>query len=555
MGPSKSGVKQAEIDIRTPGGTIQSMILGGDRYVLGREGTEGLRYPGVAGLSREHLVFERQGQAWTVRDLRSTNGTKLNGALIAAPQLLHTNDVVTAGPLSIKFTEAAAEQKDRPATAPVVFVESSPVAEESRGEATLDGFLAGEYAIRNGAHMQALVRAGRELASNMPLEGLFALILNLSVEAVGAARGALMTLEDHELKVRATKGSGFKISSHVRDQVIQQKRSMLVRDALMDQALAARASIVQQQIRSMLAVPLQTENKVIGLIYLDSPYLIHEFTVDDLNTITVMANIAAIRIENTRLAEVEQAEKLHAKELEHAALIQRSMLPGKFPPFPNRKDFALHAQMVPAREVGGDLFDFFLLDEEHLAFAIGDVSGKGAPAALFMAMTRTLLRVAARLQEPPGKCFARMNAILAEQNESSMYVTLFYGVLNTRTGELQFGNAGHNPPYIISRDGKLRPLPQKSGPMLGVWETFGYRTFTDHIGQGENILLYTDGVTEATDRNGDFFSEQRLEQCLAANVQATPEVLVLNLHAAVKDFSKGAPQADDITVLSLRYLG
>jgi len=210
--------------------------------------------------------------------------------------------------------------------------------------------------------------------------------------------------------------------------------------------------------------------------------------------------------------------------------------------------------MVPAREVGGDLFDFFLLDEEHLAFAIGDVSGKGAPAALFMSMTRTLLRVTARLQESPGKCFAHMNAILAEQNESSMYVTLFYGVLNTRTGELEFGNAGHNAPYVISSEGNLRPLPQKSGPMLGVWETFDYRSFTEHITPGESLLLYTDGVTEATDKNGDFFSEQRLEQCLAANAQATPEFLVLNLHAAVKDFSKGAMQADDVTVLSLRYL-
>ena len=320
--------------------------------------------------------------------------------------------------------------------------------------------------------MQALIHAGRELASNMPLEKLFALIMNLSVDAVGASRGALMTLEDGELKVRATKGAGFKISSHVRDQVIQERRSVLVRDALMDPALAARMSIVQQQIRSMLAVPLQTEDRVIGLIYLDSPYLVHEFTKDDLNMLTVMANIAAIRIENTRLAEVEQAEKLHAKELEHAALIQRSMLPSQFPPFPDRKDFALHAMMVPAREVGGDLFDFFLLDEDHLAFAMGDVSGKGVPAALFMAMTRTLLRVTAQLREPPGKCFTYMNATLGEQNISSMFVTLFYGVLNTRTGELQFGNAGHNPPYVISADGDAPAVAAKerthAGRMGGV---------------------------------------------------------------------------------------
>jgi sigma-B regulation protein RsbU (phosphoserine phosphatase) len=330
---------------------------------------------------------------------------------------------------------------------------------------------------------------------------------------------------------------------------------VLVRDTFQDEALAARMSIVQQRIRSMLAVPLQTENRVIGLIYLDSPYFVHEFKKDDLNMLTVMANIAAIRIENTRLAEVEQAEKLHAKELEHAAVIQRSILPSQFPPFPNRKDFSLHAMMVPAREVGGDLFDFFLLDEDHLAFAVGDVSGKGVPAALFMAMTRTLLRVTAQFEEPPGKCFMRMNATLCEQNESSMFVTLFYGVLNTRTGELQFGNAGHNPPYVASADGALRPLPQKSGPMLGMWEGFEYKTLTDRITPGESLLLYTDGVTEAVEKNGNFFSEQRLEQFLATNASQTPEQLVLNLHAAVQDFAKGVQQADDITVLSLRYLG
>ncbi len=556
MASVKLAVKPAEIDIRTPSGTIQSVVLEGDRYVIGREGSLGLRYPELTNLSREHLAFERQGNDWSVRDLKSTNGTLLNGAPLTTSQILHSKDVVKAGPLSILFRETVSEEGNRPATASVVFVEVPSVAEESRAEATLGGLLAGEQEIRSSGHMQALIHAGRELASNMPLEKLFALILNLSVDAVGASRAALMTLEDGELNVRATKGAGFKISSHVRDQVIQERRSVLVRDALMDPALAARMSIVQQQIRSMLAVPLQTEDRVIGLIYLDSPYLVHEFTKDDLNMLTVMANIAAIRIENTRLAEVEQAEKLHAKELEHAALIQRSMLPSQFPAFPDRKEFALHAVMVPAREVGGDLFDFFLLDEDHLAFAIGDVSGKGVPAALFMAISRTLLRVTAQLREPPGKCFTYMNATLAEQNISSMFITLFYGILNTRTGELQFGNAGHNPPYVLSADGAFRPLRQKSGPMLGVWEGFDYKTLTDRLAPGDSLLLYTDGVTEAVDKSGEFFSEERLERFLAANALVeSPERLVVDLHAAVQDFSKGMPQADDVTVLSLRHKG
>src|SRR5580704_1218330 len=155
MGSAKSGLKRAEIDIRTPGGTIHSVILEGDRYVLGREGSQGLRYPDATNLSREHLAFERQGHDWIVRDLNSTNGTMLNGAPITTPQLLHSKDVVKAGPLSILFTETMTDERDRPATTSVVFVEVPTVAEESRGEATLDDLLTGEQEIRGSGHMQA----------------------------------------------------------------------------------------------------------------------------------------------------------------------------------------------------------------------------------------------------------------------------------------------------------------------------------------------------------------------------------------------------------------
>ena len=228
----------------------------------------------------------------------------------------------------------------------------------------------------------------------------------------------------------------------------------------------------------MMAVPLQTEDRVIGLIYLDSSHFVKEFTKQDLSLLTVMANMAAVRIENARLAEVEQAERLRARELEHAAMIQRSMLPSQFPPFPDRTDFELHAAMVPAKEVGGDLFDFFLLDPERLGFVVGDVSGKGVPAALFMAIARTLLRAAAHHEASPGACLTYMNQSLVEQHASGMFVTLFYGILNTRTGVLEYSNAGHNPPYVFSPDGQVRALKERCGPMLGVFEGFQYPTRT-----------------------------------------------------------------------------
>jgi sigma-B regulation protein RsbU (phosphoserine phosphatase) len=148
-----------------------------------------------------------------------------------------------------------------------------------------------------------------------------------------------------------------------------------------------------------------------------------------------------------------------------------------------------------------------------------------------------------------------MNRALAEGNATGMFVTLFYGVLDTRTGDLDFANAGHNPPYIFSADGNLRKLSQKSGPMLGIFDGHEYRTLTTRIEIGEGILLYTDGVTEAVNRDGIFFGEERLESYLAGHTSMEARPLVQTLHAAVSDFAKGTPQADDITVLALRYLG
>src|SRR5207253_5013125 len=242
----------------------------------------------------------------------------------------------------------------------------------------------------------------------------------------------------------------------------------------------------------------------------------HEFTREDLNLLTVMSNIAAVRIENARLTELEQAERLRAKELEHAALIQQSILPGNFPPFPHRKDFELHAAMIPAKEVGGDLFDFFLLDDHHLGLVLGDVSGKGVPAALFMAVSRTLLRATAQRNLSPGDCLNQVNITLATQNPSHMFVTMFYGILDTRNGELRFANGGHNPPYLFTRDGEVRELPkEKNGMIVGMIEAARYQTDSVQISPGEALLVFTDGVTEAMDPKEQFYGEERLERVLA----------------------------------------
>ena len=542
------GKKAPELSIRTPSGQTQVVVLKDDRYVLGRAETNELCFRDVAGLSRKHLAFERDGSNWIVRDLGSTNGTFVNGSQLTGTHVLKPKDEVRAGELSALFSEGGTALNKT-----VVFIDKAAATTEETSMTGLETL--GEVGKSAGAHVEALIRAGRELAGHMPLDKLFDLILDLSVEAAGASRGVLMTVEEGELQVRASKGAGFRISSHVRDLVLNEKRSLLVRDALTDQALGARMSIVQDQIRSMMAVPLQTNNGVIGLIYLDSPFLIREFTKEDLSVLTVMSNIAAVRIEHARLAELEQAEKLRAQEMKHAAMIQRSIIPSNFPPFPDRREFQLHAHMTPARGVGGDLFDFFLLDENHLAFAVGDVSGKGVPAALFMAVARTLLRATAPHQQSPSDCLTYMNASLNKENTSGMFVTFFYGVLDTRTGELQFANAGHNPPYIFSPDGTFRLLEGNGGPMLGLFPGLTYETSLAKFAPGEGVLVFTDGVTEAKDTAEEFFNDERLEEYLRAHSSQPAEQLVNGLHQKVQEFAKGAPQADDITALALRYLG
>jgi phosphoserine phosphatase RsbU/P len=544
----------AELSIGAPNRPPQTVSLALERYGLGRADSNTLSFPEAQGLSRNHLVFERDGRNWRVCDAGSTNGTFVNGSRIFAPRILRSNDRIRAGDLTIIFSDGVTAAP-RPATETVIFIEAPDAPTMPALEATLEGVLGNSPEVRGDSHMKALVDAGRELCGHSSLEALFEIIMDLSMETVRAARGVLLTVEEGDFRVRTSRGAGFRISSHVRDMVVKQRRSLLVQDALKDKLLAARTSIVEANVRSILAVPLQTEERAIGLIYLDSPAHTREFTRDDLNVLTVLANIAAIRIEQARLAEIEQAQKLRDMELEHAAQIQRSILPNEFPPFPQRKDFELHAAMVPAKEVGGDLFDFFLLDDEHLALIIGDVSGKGVPAALFMAMTRSLLRATAQHERQPGKCLNQMNALLAEGNTAGMFVTLFFGVLDTRTGDLEFGNAGHNPPYILSADGKLQKLSPKSGPMLGVLEVQQYRTFHHQIPSGAAILLYTDGIPEAINREDEFFGDPRLEAYLADHAAAPVQSLVEGLHAAVHDFSKGVPQADDITVLALRYSG
>lgn len=238
-------------------------------------------------------------------------------------------------------------------------------------------------------------------------------------------------------------------------------------------------------------------------------------------------------------------------ELNLAREIQINMLPRVFPPFPDRNEIDIYATMEPAKEVGGDFYDFFLIDEDHLGFVIADVSGKGIPAALFMVITKTLIKDHAKLGLSPGEVFTNVNNLLCESNGSDLFVTAWFGILDLKNGKLSYVNAGHNPPVIKRHDGSYEYLKQRSGLVLAGLEDMRYRQAELDLENGDRIFLYTDGVTEAQNSAEELYGEDRLINVLNENTHVDITDLLSVVRKSINDFVKEAEQFDDMTMLGI----
>jgi sigma-B regulation protein RsbU (phosphoserine phosphatase) len=253
--------------------------------------------------------------------------------------------------------------------------------------------------------------------------------------------------------------------------------------------------------------------------------------------------------------ELERARKRMEDELNVGREIQMSMLPLIFPPYPRRTDFAVHANLVPAREVGGDFYDFYLIDEDRFCFCVGDVSGKGVPAALFMAVTKTLIESRARNDSSPASILTHVNSEISRHNEACMFVTILLGIIDLRTGDLSYANAGHDPPYLKCKDGSLGSLDERHGPVIGAMDGVVYGEGRADLSRGDQLLLFTDGVTEAMDETRQLYSRERLTRMLSARDFESVEALVRATVDDVWRFQGDAEQADDVTVLAVEYIG
>ena len=262
---------------------------------------------------------------------------------------------------------------------------------------------------------------------------------------------------------------------------------------------------------------------------------------------------------------IEQIEYVHQMQKEHSQLeslkgdlaiaceIQQAILPRVFPPFPEDSDkLDIAASMTPAKDVGGDFYDFFRIDDDRIGFVIADVSGKGIPAAIFMAVSRTLIRATGVRGGSPADCLTYSNKLLAAESVDCMFVTVFYGIFNLKTGEISYCNAGHNPPYILKRGGAVEVLPMSQDPMVGAIDGIEYHGATLQLDHGDSLVMFTDGVTEAMNAQNEEFGEERLEDTLAEVTMHNCQQIVEAIKVDVAAFVGDAEQSDDITVLALK---
>jgi len=258
---------------------------------------------------------------------------------------------------------------------------------------------------------------------------------------------------------------------------------------------------------------------------------------------------------------IKQTQREHGQlvdikaDLSMATEVQQAILPQVFPPFEDVADLVdIYALMKPAKDVGGDFYDFFRINEDNIGIAMADVSGKGVPAALFMTMSHTLLRFTGRRCLNPIETVKQTNDMLALESFDSMFVTLFYGVYNIRTGVIKYVNAGHNPPYILRANGNVTELPNSINICMGVMEDFPYQDQEIKLDNGDMLITFTDGVTEACDTENNLYGEKRLVQLLGTLKGKSSQETIEAIDANVSQFTTGAEQSDDITILNIKRL-
>jgi serine phosphatase RsbU (regulator of sigma subunit) len=559
-----------ELIVKYPDRAPDRFPLGRLRITLGRSARNDLCIPDPFA-SRVHAEVRREGEEYFLQDLGSANGTIYNGSSVEGTVPLTSGGRIQIGETEIVFDDGTYHSS---MGATMITDNSSTSLPEATialasGDRTTSGLLeaiegarskpdisAAEQAAREGDLLALISKVGITLLSSSTLEQTLEQIVSLVFEAVPADRCLLMMRDEHseELKVavarlrdRVGEVGEIRVSRNVMDEVVIRGKSVLTSDAQHDPRFAS-GTVVLQGVRSVLAVPLGVSEKVFGIIYADSPIAEGRFTEDHLKVLTTLASVAAIRVENARLVESRFQQERLERELQLAMEIQQRFQPTAPPVVPG---YEFQGISFPCYEIGGDYYDFIEREDGRLVIALGDVSGKGTAAALLMSSLHAAIHAQTGSHDSLVETISAVNRYLADNIPSNRFVTLFYAELDPESGAVSFLNAGHNPPLIVHAAGTVEQLASGGLP-LGINANADYREGRTTLQMGDVLVIYSDGVTEASSPTGEEFGPTRLYEVVSRNVEASAAGIRDRIESALTKFSQGTQAADDITLVIVK---
>lgn len=534
---------QAEVTIHSPLVPAFRHPLDGETVSIGRASDCTIpikdRY-----LSRKHAEIAAVNGAWILKDCGSANGTFLNGMRVDRERPLHNGDRIRLGDTEIVF-ESAEHNTDR-------MLAIADKATNSTIAIPVHDIEQVRYDTADLSKLKTLNQLARELLEDRPLDQLFGYITERVLLHTNASRAAIGLLRPDgksflNVEVRRqdqNDSSELQISRTVLAEVVEEKKALAFVDVSVDEKLKRAQSIIMQGIRSILCAPLTIGGSVVGVLYLDYLMAHRNISEDDVRLVAQIARFAAIKLETTRLREDAIQKRIMDEELKTASVIQRRLLP----PAPTGVTGYTFAGMNrPCRTVSGDYYDFIIRPDGRVYFVIADVSGKGVTAGLLMAGLQASFRIFTKNDPKPADLMAQLNVALKENLPQSKFVTLFLGRLDTKTGGIEYANAGHTPPLWVRRDG-VEEMGE-TDLVLGVITRAGYQNRTLQLAPGDSLVLFTDGLSEAENRDGEDLASTAFAQKLATVHGLPADEVTKNIEEAVLSHVEETPLADDVTLV------
>jgi serine phosphatase RsbU (regulator of sigma subunit) len=560
----------AELIVKYPDRAAEHFQISRLRVTIGRSARNDLCIPDPFA-SRVHAEVRNEGDEYFLQDLGSANGTLYNGSIVETPITLTRGGRIQIGETEIVFNDSAFPLSsgatmitDNSSSIPEATISLSSADRTTSGlfEAIEDARTKSEdsaehRAVAKQSDLLALIsKVGVALLASVTLNETLEQIVALVFEAVPADRCMIMMRDEKnpELKVavarlrdRVGEVGEIRISRSVIDEVVANGKSVLTSDAQADPRFAG-GTVMLQGVRSVLAVPLGVGSNVFGIIYADSPLAEGRFTEDHLKVLTTLASVAAIRVENARLTEEQMERERLEREQQVASEIQQRFLPATAPIVTG---YELQGISFPCYEIGGDYYDFIQREDGRLVVALGDVSGKGTAAALLMSSLHAAVHAQADIHDSLVKTISAVNRYLVDSIPANRFVTLFYAELDPQNGTLSFLNAGHNPPLIVHTGGTMEQLASGGLP-LGIMTNADFREGRTKLYPGDVLVIYSDGVSEATNPSGEEFGPTRLYEVVARNLEASAGGIRDRIESALTKFCQGTPAADDITLVIVK---